>query len=175
MLKHSRKLILGGILAISLIFSYIFYDANIEPEITEPEKYTDLDPEEAEEVMKILDENERDIFWGYRIDEFMHSIDENEQIELSQRNIYDIMHQMANTLIIADDIWGYIRITPDRIDYLEDYIAQSDFDDKNIMLGILERWKDGDFSKGVSEHDYFWRKLDGTIGKAISLREKFYR
>lgn len=175
MVKHSKKLILGGILVASLIFSYILYVANIEPEISETENYTDLEPEEAEEVMKVLDENKRDIFWGYRIDEFMQSLDENEQIELSQRNIYDIMHQMANTLIIASDIWGYIRITPDRIDYLQDYIEQSGFDDKHIMLGILERWEDGDFSRGVSEHDYFWRKLDGSVGKAISLRDKFYR
>ena len=40
------------------------------------------------------------------------------------------------------------------------------------MLEVLTRWENNDFSQAVEEHNYFWRKLGGTVGKAISLKEE---
>ena len=40
------------------------------------------------------------------------------------------------------------------------------------MLEVLTRWENNDFSNAVEEHNYFWKKLGGTIGKATSVKEQ---
>lgn len=88
-------------------------------------------------------------------------------------NIYDILHRMSNTKIIAEDnqIWGKIEITPDSISSIKNLIEKVDYEDKEYMLEVLTRWENNDFSKAVEEHNYFWKKLGGTIGKATGLKE----
>jgi hypothetical protein len=90
-----------------------------------------------------------------------------------QAHVYKLMHEMANTLIIAEDekIWGEIPITDEVIDKLIAAINESTFDDREKLLSILQRWKNKDFSQGVEDHNYVWKKLNGNIGKAIRLKE----
>ena len=88
-------------------------------------------------------------------------------------NIYDIIHRMSNTKIIAEDnqIWGKLEITPENIASLKSLIEKVNYDDKEYMLEVLTRWENNDFSQAVEEHNYFWKKLGGTVGKATSLKE----
>ncbi|MCX7950492.1 MAG: DUF6241 domain-containing protein [Clostridiales bacterium] len=90
-------------------------------------------------------------------------------------NIYDTMHRMANTKIEAIDgqVWGEIEITPELCSELIEKVNQSNFDisEKQKLIEILTRWKNGDFSKCVDEHNYVWKKLGGTIGRAIRLKK----
>lgn len=88
-------------------------------------------------------------------------------------NIYDIIHRMSNTKIIAEDnqIWGKLQITPENIASLKSLIEKINYDDKEYMLEVLTRWENNDFSQAVEEHNYFWKKLGGTVGKATSLKE----
>lgn len=89
--------------------------------------------------------------------------------------IYDTMHKMANTKIEAVDgeVWGEIQITVERCDILIDKVNQSNLksEEKNRLLEILNRWKNGDFSNCVEEHNYVWKKLGGTVGRAKSLKK----
>jgi predicted Abi (CAAX) family protease len=87
--------------------------------------------------------------------------------------IYDILHRMSNTKIIAEDnqIWGRISMDPEYIASLKSLVEKVDYKDKDYMLEVLSRWENNNFSKAVEEHNYFWKKLGGTIGKAISLKE----
>lgn len=95
-----------------------------------------------------------------------------EDIYYSVENIYDILHRMSNTKIIAADnqIWGKIEITDEYISSLKSFIEKLDYSDKDYMLEVLTRWENNDFSKAVEEHNYFWKKLGGTVGKATSLK-----
>ena len=88
-------------------------------------------------------------------------------------NIYDVIHRMSNTKIIAEDnqIWGKLEITPENIASLKSLIEKINYDDKEYMLEVLTRWENNDFSQAVEEHNYFWKKLGGTVGKATSLKE----
>lgn len=88
--------------------------------------------------------------------------------------VYDILHRMSNTKIIAEDnqIWGKIEITPENISSLKSLIEKVNYKNKDYMLEVLTRWENNDFSQAVEEHNYFWRKLGGTVGKAISLKEE---
>lgn len=91
-----------------------------------------------------------------------------------EKNIYDEMHKMINTKIIAKDgkVWGEIEITEEKCDELIEYINGKGFSDEDKLLEMLENWKNEDFSNGVEEHNYLWSTLGGTVGKAIGLREE---
>jgi hypothetical protein len=111
-----------------------------------------------------------------KIDEEI-SNEELSEIEDSEyypiEKIYDIIHRMSNTKIVAEDnqIWGMIEMEPEYIASLKSLIEKVDYKDRDYMLEVLTRWENNDFSQAVDEHNYFWRKLGGTVGKAISLKE----
>ena len=111
-----------------------------------------------------------------KIDKDLNS-EESTEIKDSEyypiENIYDIIHRMSNTKIIAEDnqIWGKLEITPENIASLKSLIDKINYDDKEYMLEVLTRWENNDFSQAVEEHNYFWKKLGGTVGKATSLKE----
>ena len=79
---------------------------------------------------------------------------------------------MSNTKINAEDnqIWGKIEITHEYISSLKNLIEKVDYADKDYMLEVLKRWENNDFTQAVEEHNYFWKKLGGTVGKATSLK-----
>lgn len=87
--------------------------------------------------------------------------------------VYNIMHKMINTKIVAQDgkIWGEVEITPDKCNQLINEVSKSGYPDKTTLLQFLTRWKDKNFNSGVGEHNYLWNGLDGTIGKAKALRK----
>lgn len=80
---------------------------------------------------------------------------------------------MSNSKIIAEDnqIWGLLPMDSNDISTLKNLIEKVDYKDKDYLLEVLSRWKNNDFSQVVTEHNYFWKKLGGTIGKAISIKE----
>lgn len=88
----------------------------------------------------------------------------------SQKEIWDEIHKMANTKIVAEEIWGTLEITAERVDGLILEITKSEYDDKEKLLEILARWKQGDFTRCVEDHNYVWEKLGGTVGKATGLK-----
>lgn len=88
-----------------------------------------------------------------------------------ESNIYDIMHRMTNSKIIAKDgqIWGRLSMDKDHIQTLKSTIEKIDYKDKDYLLETLSRWEKGDFSQCIEEHNYFWNKLGGTVGEAYKL------
>lgn len=87
--------------------------------------------------------------------------------------IYDYMHKMANSKIIAEDnlISGQMEISSQRVYDLLSIITKSSFRDKDILLDILNRWKKNDFSIVNEDHNFVWRMLGGTDGKAIGIKK----
>jgi Family of unknown function (DUF6241) len=110
--------------------------------------------------------------------------DENKTLELEvngtiydlsiEDNLYDLMHKMANTKIEAEDgqIWGKVEITDGAVNALIEAVSTASYEDKEEILQILNRWKAKDFSNCVDEHNYFWKKLGGSIGKATGLKDE---
>ncbi|MCT4688211.1 DUF6241 domain-containing protein [Vallitalea sp.] len=88
-----------------------------------------------------------------------------------EKEVWKEMHMMANTKIVADEIWGEIEITEERVNYLITEVLVSDYPDKKRLLTILYNWKNEDFSCTVDEHNYLWDKLGGSVGKAYKLKE----
>lgn len=85
--------------------------------------------------------------------------------------IYQLIHEMANTKVIAEEKYASIDITPERVEALIKAVNRSNWDDKARLLEMLNRWKNGDFSQAVEEHNYVWAKLGGEVGKATKLKD----
>lgn len=95
----------------------------------------------------------------------------------SEAELYDAMHRMANTKIIAEDnkIWGELSIDEESLSIVRDFIQVTNYEDKDKLLEIIGRWEMGDFSQAAEEHNYFWGKLGGTIGEAIGVKEEYIK
>ena len=98
--------------------------------------------------------------------------DTNRKISSEELVVYNKMHKMINTKIVAEDgkIWGQVDITQEKCQALIKEVTKSGYSDKDTLLQFLNRWKDNDFNSGVDEHNYLWDGLNGTIGKAESLK-----
>lgn len=104
-------------------------------------------------------------------EESIGNTEENIATEVVDINtIYDMIHRMANTIIIAEDgnIWGKDEITQDSIDKALYQLNGRD----EYLDAELKKWKELDFYNGVEVHNYVWTKLGGTIGKAKSLDDQ---
>lgn len=89
-------------------------------------------------------------------------------------SIYTDIHHMSHHVVIADEKWGFRDLTLENIDKLRkelDGIAGHDAV-KEDLYDILERWKNGDFTRAHHDHNYVWRKLGGTVGKATGVNTR---
>ncbi|MCD7035091.1 DUF6241 domain-containing protein [Metabacillus sp. GX 13764] len=84
----------------------------------------------------------------------------------SEEDVIDVMHKMSHQKIKADQKWGAAVLSQKNAAEVYALINNSHFKDKSDLLEIAERWKNRDFNSAVSDHNYFWKKLKGTIGKA---------
>lgn len=89
-----------------------------------------------------------------------------------EKAVWDEMHKMINTKIVADEIWGKITITPEKIASLISEVEKSNYKTRKDLLNMLNRWMEGDYRKAVEDHNFLWDQLGGTIGKAKDLNEK---
>lgn len=91
----------------------------------------------------------------------------------SENEIYDEIHKMSNTKIVAEDnkIWGQIKITPEVCNKLIAELSYSNYSDKDALIKWLMEWKDNNYSNSVEIHNYVWNKLNGNVGKATELKK----
>jgi len=54
---------------------------------------------------------------------------------------------------------------------LTEAVTSSNWEDKNKLIEILNRWKNNDFSMAVEDHNYIWAKLGGKDGKATGVKK----
>ncbi|AJA47742.1 hypothetical protein CPAST_c16720 [Clostridium pasteurianum DSM 525 = ATCC 6013] len=91
----------------------------------------------------------------------------------SENEIYDEIHKMANTKIVAEDnkVWGQIKITPEVCNKLIVELSYSNYADKDALIKWLMEWKNKNYSSSVEIHNYVWSKLNGNVGKATELKK----
>jgi hypothetical protein len=81
------------------------------------------------------------------------------------------IHSMSHQKIAADEKWGFLPLTTERVTRLMDVIETNKNDYKNarLYMGILTRWSENDFSQIDLEHNQIWESQHGTIGKATGI------
>lgn len=95
--------------------------------------------------------------------------------EWHQDKVIHTMHLMTHQKIIADTKWGAVEMTPERVAVLYKYVQdtdKNDFEHKDTLLAILEKWKAGNFSSVDDDHNILWGLHDGTKGEATGIFTK---
>ena len=87
----------------------------------------------------------------------------------SEANFRDTLHHMTHQKIHAEDKWGAVEITDERIDLMLETVKNSDFTHRDFYIEALTAWQNGDFSNAVEVHNYIWELKNGTVGRALRL------
>jgi len=87
----------------------------------------------------------------------------------SEDAVVSVMHKMTHQKVKAEDKWGAIPMNPETIEQVYNIVKNSQFQQKNGLLAILEKWKAGNFQQVDTDHNYFWQYQGGTIGKAYGI------
>ncbi|CAI9391520.1 DUF6241 domain-containing protein [Niallia sp. Sow4_A1] len=83
--------------------------------------------------------------------------------------VISTMHEMTHQKVRADQKWGAVEMTEERIDMLNDIVKNSTYHNKDALLKILSKWKEGDFRTADEDHNALWSLQDGNIGKATGI------
>ncbi|MBL4950920.1 DUF6241 domain-containing protein [Neobacillus sp. OS1-32] len=170
-----KLLLLSAIVLVVLVGGIFgFYKLLDKTSPSAPKKPVTQTEKKAETVSVTVDEEELDKQQTEKIGGVQYKIDLDKNS--SQNEVIDIMHKMTHQKVKAEEKWGAVPMIPDTINQVYEIVRNSDFDIKDDLLAILEKWKNGQFSEVVEDHNYFWRYQDGTIGKAYgkldSVEEK---
>ncbi|KAA0547178.1 hypothetical protein FZW96_14505 [Bacillus sp. BGMRC 2118] len=97
--------------------------------------------------------------------------------EMNDYEVQNAIHYMSHQKVYAEEKWGAIQITPERIRNLVASVEQYKLSLKHgdLYLDILTRWSEGDFSKADHDHNEIWKLQNGTVGEAtrvLSEREE---
>lgn len=95
----------------------------------------------------------------------------NEKVKtpLSETLIQQYIHAMSHQKIKAEEKWSFFEITDERIEFLLSQLEVNNYKHEQTYKQILTKWKEGDFSEAVSDHNAIWRIQDGNIGIATDL------
>ncbi|MCO7128171.1 DUF6241 domain-containing protein [Sporolactobacillus shoreicorticis] len=95
---------------------------------------------------------------------------ENKKInDLTDDDMQLFIHEMTHQKVKADQKWGFILMTQNRIDWLYRALKKNTFTYEKTYHTILNCWENGDFSKAVQDQNAIWKIQGGTIGKATGL------
>lgn len=81
----------------------------------------------------------------------------------------DTLHKMTHQKVTAEDKWGAIPMIKANVLAAKEQIAQLTIKEREELLEILAKWEKVDFSEVDHDHNYFWNKQGGTIGKAYGI------
>jgi hypothetical protein len=76
------------------------------------------------------------------------------------------MHKMTHQKIKSDKKWGSIPMTDKNIKEIKNALESIDYANASTLMGIIEKWENGDFSNVAQDHNSLWKMQGGTIGKA---------
>lgn len=93
----------------------------------------------------------------------------NYQVKTKESAVIDRMHKMSHQKVAAAEKWGTIFMDPIKVKKLKTIVEHSNYNNKNELLAILNRWYEGDFSKAVEDHNFLWAIEGGENGKAYRL------
>ncbi|ETI69413.1 DUF6241 domain-containing protein [Neobacillus vireti] len=162
-----NKLALGIVFAILILgigyyVSTSFMGAK-EMEVKEPiEKNEKKDGKES--VTTVADVMEDD-------EKIESQVEKEFPLGMTEAEIQKAIHSMSHSKVYAEQKWTHLEPTQERIDRLLDVLDRNhlDLNHRDLYISILERWKVGDFSKAVSDHNKIWNLQGGTVGKATRL------
>lgn len=89
--------------------------------------------------------------------------------DMDEVEVQGHIHAMSHQKVIAQDKWGFLPMTEERISRLIEVVSASDFEHKELYEDILKRWSERDFSQIHHDHNAVWNLQGGTVGKATGV------
>jgi hypothetical protein len=121
-------------------------------------------PEEDEELAALANSSSKDSEEAFEVS------DEKSNDGLpSERQFADSIHHMTHQKVKAQQKWGHLEITDERIEQKYETAKKSDYKYREFYMAALEDWMEGDFTNAVQVHNTIWNERDGTIGRARGL------
>ncbi|WP_410982535.1 PRK06770 family protein [Bacillus cereus] len=91
--------------------------------------------------------------------------DFNKDFKWTDEKMQIALHEMAHQKVKADQKWGYIFITQERIESLIEIVKNGNLNQKKAYIDILERWKQGEYKKVDADHNTIWKLQSGNLGE----------
>lgn len=95
--------------------------------------------------------------------------DFNKNFKWTDEKVQTALHEMAHQKVKADQKWGYIFITQERIESLIEIVKSGNMNQKSAYIGILERWKQGKYEKVDADHNTIWKLQSGNLGEGKGI------
>ncbi|MBO1627603.1 PRK06770 family protein [Bacillus arachidis] len=95
--------------------------------------------------------------------------DFNKDFKWTDEKVQTALHEMAHQKVKADQKWGYIFITQERIESLIEIVKSGNMNQKSAYIGILERWKQGKYEKVDADHNTIWKLQSGNLGEGKGI------
>lgn len=87
----------------------------------------------------------------------------------TEGEVIEIMHKMTHQKVKAEDKWGAIPMSEDTVSQVLEFLDKSNFATKKDLKEIVEKWKNGNFQSVDQDHNYFWQRQGGTVGRAYGI------
>lgn len=93
----------------------------------------------------------------------------------AENYVYYYCHRMANNFIEAEDnqIRGYVRADKKNIARILDVLDKYSFQHEDNLRNWLRSFENGDYHDAVNFHNYCWKQLDGEVGWAVDLKNRY--
>ncbi|MBG9589535.1 DUF6241 domain-containing protein [Cytobacillus firmus] len=96
-------------------------------------------------------------------------IEEEFPTDMTEYAVQNAIHGMSHQKVRADDKWGFIPLTTERVTRLKAVVEANEYEEEGLYLDILNRWSKNDFSQVDQDHNAIWDLQNGTIGKATGI------
>ncbi|MBO0587167.1 DUF6241 domain-containing protein [Sporosarcina sp. E16_8] len=96
-------------------------------------------------------------------------VEEEFPTSMEEYGIQEAIHGMSHQKVSAEDKWGFIPMTQDRVARLIEVVEANKYVSAPVYLDILNRWASNDFTRADKDHNAIWDLQEGNIGKASGL------
>ena len=97
------------------------------------------------------------------------SIEEEFPSSMPEYAVQDAIHGMSHQKVHAEDKWGFLPMTQERVDRLIEVVEEnrSKYGEAKLYLEILNRWSNNNFSRADKDHNAIWKLQLGTLEKQV--------
>ncbi|WP_409304750.1 DUF6241 domain-containing protein [Peribacillus sp. SCS-155] len=152
----SGSIVLLAIVSAGLYFFFMASETDIEAKPTLAVK-EDTNPK-GESFIQVIETEETDLAEEFPMD-------------MPEFDIQEAIHGMTHQKIIAEDKWGFIPLTEQRVQRLAAVVEKNiaKYENAELYQNILNKWAKYDFLTVDEDHNSIWELQGGTIGEATGI------
>ncbi|WP_342542217.1 DUF6241 domain-containing protein [Paenisporosarcina sp. FSL H8-0542] len=96
-------------------------------------------------------------------------VEEEFPMDMPDFQVGQVIHQMSHQKIEAEEKWGFLPLTAERVARLKEVVENGDYQNKSRYISILNRWAENDFTQIDKDHNTIWTMQGGTVGRATGI------